>query len=230
MSNSEALLKGDENATLFVEPKKPTGDPDPDPEPEWGFRETRDGESETIYCCHPLDLRRLPYALSLKELNSFHGIRSDIPTLLISECCLCYLEVDNARDVVKWFADRIPSLGIILYEPIGVDSSFGQMMVANLAARNITMPTVKAYKTLRDQKQRLSDLEFLGPEGAQEAETIERIWDQWITPAEKERVDGLEGLDEVEEWQMLARHYAVVWGWRGSAGWASWKALLQQNE
>lgn len=226
VSSNEALSKGDGNATLFVEPRKPTGETDSDPEPEWGFRDHRDGETETIYCCHPLDLRRLPYTPSMKELNSFHGIQDDIPTLIISECCLCYLEVDNARDVVKWFADRIPSLGIILYEPIGVDSPFGQMMVANLAARNIAMPTVKVYKTLRDQKVRLSEMGFTDEVGGQGGETIERIWDQWVSSAEKERVDSLEGLDEVEEWQMLARHYAVVWGWRGTLGWEKWKELL----
>ncbi|TVY49979.1 Leucine carboxyl methyltransferase 1 [Lachnellula cervina] len=226
VSSNEALSKGDGNATLFVEPRKPTGETDSDPEPEWGFRDHRDGETETIYCCHPLDLRRLPYTPSMKELNSFHGIQGDIPTLIISECCLCYLEVDNARDVVKWFADRIPSLGIILYEPIGVDSPFGQMMVANLAARNITMPTVKVHKTLRDQKVRLSEMGFTDEVGGQGGETIERIWDQWVSSAEKERVDSLEGLDEVEEWQMLARHYAVVWGWRGTSGWEKWKELL----
>jgi [phosphatase 2A protein]-leucine-carboxy methyltransferase len=132
--------------------------------------------------------------------------------------------------VVKWFADRIPSLGIILYEPIGVDDSFGQMMVANLAARGITMPSLQAYKTLSDQKNRLEQLGFKD-DGGQEAETVERIWEQWIPASEKERVDGLEGLDEVEEWQMLARHYAVVWGWRGKVGWdgGGLRKLLQAH-
>ena len=128
---------------------------------------------------------------------------------------------------MRWFADKIPSLGIVLYEPIGVDDSFGQMMVANLAARNITMPSLRSYKTLSDQKVRLAGLGFKRTEagGGQEAETVEKIWGQWIPGAEKERVDSLEGLDEVEEWQMLARHYAVVWGWRGSPGWEGWSGL-----
>ncbi|KAF4609620.1 hypothetical protein G7Y89_g15836 [Cudoniella acicularis] len=167
----------------------------------------------------------------MRTLTHFHGIRSDLPTLIISECCLCYLEVDNAQDVVKWFADKIPSLGIVLYEPIGVHDSFGHMMVANLAARNITMPTLRAYKTLEDQKQRLSDLNFkdTGEDGGQEGNSIERIWEEWIPSAEKERVDSLEGLDEVEEWQILARHYAVVWGWRGKSGWEAWKSLHQNQ-
>ncbi len=98
-------------------------------------------------------------------------------------------------------------------------------MVANLAARNVTMPSLQFYKTLSDQKQRLSDLGFKreGETGGHEAETVENIWQNWIPAAEKERVDSLEGLDEVEEWQMLARHYAVAWGWRGNSGWESWE-------
>ncbi|KAJ5052240.1 uncharacterized protein L3040_001997 [Drepanopeziza brunnea f. sp. 'multigermtubi'] len=62
-------------------------------------------------------------------------------------------------------------------------------------------------------------------EGGQEAETIENIWQNWVPSTEKQRVDALEGLDEVEEWQMLARHYCVAWGWRGSVGWDGWAGL-----
>ena len=46
--------------------------------------------------------------------------------------------------------------------------------------------------------------------------TVDRIWEDWVPEQEKERIDTLEGgLDEVEEWQLLAGHYIVAWGWRG---------------
>jgi [phosphatase 2A protein]-leucine-carboxy methyltransferase len=123
---------------------------------------------------------------------------------------------------VKWFGDRIPNLGIILYEPIGANDSFGQMMVENLAARGIVMPTIQRYKTLEDQKERLAEFGFRGSGGGGNiAETIEDIWETWIDEQERERVNNLEGLDEVEEWQMLARHYCVAWGWRGDT-WENW--------
>jgi [phosphatase 2A protein]-leucine-carboxy methyltransferase len=211
-----------EGEALFPDPRSPP----PHQAAEWGFTQSKDGSSETIYCCHPFDLRQLPYTQPPHEIQ---GLKTDIPTLIISECCLCYLEVVNSRDVVKWFADRISSLGIILYEPIGVDDSFGQMMVANLAARGITMPSLGSYKTLSDQKTRLGEHGFKEDSGGQEAETVEKIWEQWIPATEKERVDSLEGLDEVEEWQMLARHYAVVWGWRGSLGWEGWSGLRKAS-
>ena len=134
--------------------------------------------------------------------------------------------------MIKWFGDRIPHLGILLYEPIGVDDAFGQMMVENLAARGIVMPTVQRYKTLADQASRLVELGFTEEQGkgGAMAKSIEDIWERWISAEEKERVDALEGLDEVEEWQMLARHYTVVWGWRAANGFDGWEALSMSLE
>lgn len=186
----------------------------------WGIERSKDGVLETTYCFHPLDLRQLP-----TTQNPIRGLRTDLPTLIISECCLCYLEVEKSKDVVQWFTGRIPSIGLVLYEPIGVHDSFGQMMVSNLAARNITMPSLELYKTIPDQKSRLAEFGFTTADGGQAAETVEDIWEKWIPTDEKERVDALEGLDEVEEWQMLARHYTIAWGWRGTTGWENLKTL-----
>jgi [phosphatase 2A protein]-leucine-carboxy methyltransferase len=195
-----------------------SGSTNADSEREWGILQAVNGEPQPRYICHPLDLRQLP---SLESAPSFRGLRTDVPTLIISECCLCYLEVDTATDVVKWFANKIPELGIVLYEPIGPDDAFGQMMTENLAARGITMPTVQRYRGLAEQRERLAALGFREGDGGggNDAKSIEHIWDNWVTNEERERVDSLEGLDEVEEWQMLARHYAVVWGWKGRTSW-----------
>lgn len=187
-----------------------------DTDAEWGLERTKDGVSETPYCFHPLDLRQLP-----QLQTTLRGLQTDVPTLIISECCLCYLEVSTSKEVVDYFTSRISSTGLVLYEPIGVNDSFGQMMVSNLAARNITMPSLEVYKTLPDQRVRLAEFGFTGTN----AENVEQIWEEWIDAQEKERVDGLEGLDEVEEWQMLARHYAIAWGWRGTEGWEGLASL-----
>lgn len=85
------------------------------------------------------------------------------------------------------------------------------MMVTNLAARGIVMPTLEAYKEPENQERRLRDVGF----EKVETMTVDRIWERWVSQEEKERVDGLEGLDEVEEWELLAGHYIVVWGWKG---------------
>lgn len=213
MQNSPALRNQEHLFQRFGEPGEENE------ATEWGFINTVDGEDQSGYVCHPLDLRNLP---SISSRQALRHLKDDLPTLIISECCLCYFEVEAARDIVNWFREKIPSLGIILYEPIGPDDSFGQMMVSNLAARNIVMPTVQRYKTLDDQKERLIELGFAAPNGGQKAQTVEDIWKKWIPEEERQRLDRLEGLDEVEEWELLARHYGVVWGWTGGTEWDVW--------
>ncbi|KAL1898732.1 carboxy methyl transferase for protein phosphatase 2A [Ceratocystis pirilliformis] len=169
------------------------------------------------YFCHGVDLRQLIGTAGRKAMD-LTGLRTDIPTLLLSECCLCYLETHEAQAVIAYFTTRINDVGIALYEPIRPDDAFGRMMVWNLAARQISMPTLYEFKTPRDQELRLSQAGF----NTVHAETVERLWGRWVTVEEKTRVDGLEGLDEVEEWNLLADHYVIAWGWKG-AGFSQWE-------
>ncbi|RWA05825.1 hypothetical protein EKO27_g9284 [Xylaria grammica] len=159
------------------------------------------------YWCHGIDLRDL----SKPDATPLTGLRTDVPTLLLSECCLCYLEVTEASEVIKYFTDRISRLSFVVYEPVHPDDAFGKQMVSNLATRRIRMPTLEEYTDTGKQEARLRDAGF----DSVHSLTIERIWEDWISPEEKERVHDLEGLDEVEEWNLLADHYSVSWGWRG---------------
>jgi [phosphatase 2A protein]-leucine-carboxy methyltransferase len=177
----------------------------------WGNQQLPNG---CQYWCHGRDLREL----SQPDAKTLEGLRTDIPTLLISECCLCYLEVPDTKEVIRHFTDRIPSIAIILYEPIKPDDPFGKQMVSNLAARRIRMPTLDVYKSEEQQEARLKEAGF----DQVKKKPVEDIWKRWISEDEKERVDRLEGLDEVEEWNLLAGHYIVAWGWRGD-GFAGWE-------
>jgi hypothetical protein len=38
-----------------------------------------------------------------------------------------------------------------------------------------------------------------------------------VDEAERDRVATLELMDELEEWELLAKHYLITWGWRGSS-------------
>ena len=75
------------------------------------------------------------------------------------------------------------------------------------------MPTLEVYRQPADQEVRLRDAGF---EQVRQM-TVDTIWQRWVESDEKERVDGLEGLDEVEEWKLLAGHYIIAWGWKGEA-------------
>ncbi|EPS39140.1 hypothetical protein H072_7060 [Dactylellina haptotyla CBS 200.50] len=166
------------------------------------------------YYIHPLDLRTLKPGTPLPI-----GIDPSLPTLFISECCLIYLTPNEADDIFKWITTsfRQPSqsatangVGIVLYEPIGGDDSFGKVMIRNLSQRGIVLRTLQRYSTLDRQKERMRILGFNTGMGACD---VNFIHDRWIEQREKERIDGLELLDEREEWVLLAKHYCVAWGW-----------------
>lgn len=188
------------------------------------WRSTPNGEGSQ-YWCHGLDLRDIARKLQQdgaqpSSTRALAGVRTDVPTLLISECCLCYLETSDANAVVQYFLHMIPDLGLVLYEPTRPEDAFGRQMVSNLAARKIKMPALEAYKEPKDQEERLRQAGFTFVE----QRTVDKLWERWVSADEKERLDGLEGLDEVEEWQLLAAHYIVAWGSRGN-GFDAWAGM-----
>jgi [phosphatase 2A protein]-leucine-carboxy methyltransferase len=168
------------------------------------------------YYLHAADLRDLPPSLS--------GIESDVPTLILSECCLCYMPPEQATTAIKYFTDQITKpTALVVYEPIRPFDAFGKTMVSNLASRGIHMQTLKRYSSLDAQRQRLRLAGF----DKQGARDVHQIWEseQWIPESERERVEKLEWLDEVEEWKLLASHYCVAWGWKGELFDEAWADL-----
>lgn len=166
------------------------------------------------YSIHALDLRKLPSTLP--------WIRSDLPALVISECCLIYLAPDEADNVLSFFSRLFTDVmfALVIYEPIRPADAFGRTMVSNLVQRGIYLQTLEKYSTLAQQQRRLSDLNLEG-----NSLDIDTIWQRWVPSAEKERVDHLEWMDEVEEFVLLAQHYCVSWGWRNLTDDRRWQAL-----
>lgn len=58
---------------------------------------------------------------------------------------------------------------------------------------------------------------------------VEWLFQHWLDQEEKDRVGRCEMLDEMEEWVLLGRHYAVCWGWRGDVFGRAWEATEVQE-
>ncbi|PFH62358.1 hypothetical protein XA68_13952 [Ophiocordyceps unilateralis] len=166
----------------------------------WSAQWRRGGE----YHCHAIDLRHI------NGLDTAMGstIRTDLPTLILSECCLCYLTHNDSQRVIAYFESRMERLALAVYEPIPLHDPFGRMMLSNLGARRIHMPSAEHYRDEKGQEARLREAGFTDVGYA----SVEHIWDDWVGHGEKARLDAIEGLDEVEEWRLLAAHYLVAWG------------------
>lgn len=182
----------------------------------------RDAEKEGWnYSLNALDLRDL----IKKSPPIIPGLKEDLPTLLLSECCLCYLPPDTTASIIQYFSMQINSaLALVLYEPIRPFDAFGKTMVSNLASRGIQLQTLRRYSSLQAERTRL---QLAGFDSGQGARDIYQLWksDDWVSPEERDRVERLEWLDEIEEWHLLSSHYCVAWGWRGEVFDEAWKGL-----
>ncbi|KAH7091177.1 S-adenosyl-L-methionine-dependent methyltransferase [Paraphoma chrysanthemicola] len=170
--------------------------------------------SET-YNIHALDLRSLAAASDETTRPDIPNLDPTVPTLILSEMCLVYLQPSFVQAIVSsllthYLQPPTPA-SIVLYEPILPQDAFGRTMISNLRSRNIHLHTLTAFPELGDQRARLKGYGF---DEASKAEDTSYIWRRWISDEEKERVGSLEFLDELEELELLLRHYCIAWGWR----------------
>lgn len=174
--------------------------------------------SSNGYHVHPIDLRELDTEKPLPRTLSH--IDRELPSLILSECCLIYLDPVLADKAATYFTKFLLSpevpLGMVLYEPIKPNDSFGKVMVSNLAARGIELRTLMKYGSMEAQAARMRSYGFDGSQGMD----VNELWLTGSDDEEKARVAGLEMMDEVEEWELLAAHYCVVWAWRGHSPWS----------
>ncbi|PNY06733.1 leucine carboxyl methyltransferase 2-like [Trifolium pratense] len=77
----------------------------------------------------PADLR------DVKQLNDIITITEmdpSLPTFIIAECVLIYLDPDSSHEVVGWACRTFSTAVFFLYEQIHPDDAFGQQMIRNL--------------------------------------------------------------------------------------------------
>ncbi|KAG1737885.1 S-adenosyl-L-methionine-dependent methyltransferase [Suillus paluster] len=177
----------------------------------------------------PCDLRKPP-ADVLPGLFKDH-LSPGLPTLLLFECVLVYMSPEASSTLIQWFVDFFsPSaqtpltgtLGATVYEMFGLEDAFGQVMMNNLRARNVSLPGAKPYSSLESLPARFLRHGFTSAK----ALTLRNIRSNYTELSELERISSLEMLDEVEELNLVLEHYAITWGVMASSAatipWSEW--------
>jgi len=166
----------------------------------------------------PVDLRHPPSStfgsLLAPSGNTGAGpiLSPSLPTLLLFECVLVYMDPSSSDAILRWFVDHFlrenTLLGAVVYEMFGLEDAFGKVMVNNLKSRNVSLPGAEPYPTVDALPRRFLNTGFT----AAHALTLREIRRTYIALEELKRLSALEMLDEVEELELVLEHYAVTWG------------------
>lgn len=158
----------------------------------------------------PLDLRLMvdtPNAVT--KILSSSGFNFDQATLIISECCICYLTQHYADSILKYLCNTIEDAHLVMYEPIGKsESNYGDVMIKNLGNRGIEMPTLMIYGTTESQIDRFKNITRSG--STIWCKDMKWVSDNLIEAEELERINRLEMLDEMEEFNLMNSHYCLL--------------------
>lgn len=173
----------------------------------------------------PFDLRNLNPNISIDSIAELSIIDSNCPTLVISECCICYLSQIDSNNVIKFWTKNLNNGEFLIYEPLGgsdtftqiePSSKYGEVMVKNLICRGIEMPTLMIYGTVESQIQRfetlLKNTSIITPGDnfSVWCKDMKWVYDNQLDSDEIDRISRLEMLDEMEELNLINSHYCLI--------------------
>jgi tRNA wybutosine-synthesizing protein 4 len=129
------------------------------------------------------------------------GWDSSEPTLVLAECVLVYLPPSDSAALLSWFASRCSHVAMVAYEQIGPDDSFGRMMLGLVDCPDLAAQVARCKAAGWDRA---------------DADDLLTLYNRTLSPRERARVEGLERLDEMEEWNLMLSHYCAVLAVKGS--------------
>lgn len=132
----------------------------------------------------------------------------DIPTIIITECVLCYMTRENSQNLIDSM-QKFFHKGIWLsYDPIGGDEpndKFGIIMQQNLLnSRNLNMPTLLEFNSKLSYSSRWGRYKLVN------IQNLLEFLNENITPLELQRLQKCQFLDELEELKIMQSHYIIL--------------------
>lgn len=157
-------------------------------------------------------------AVDLRDVHTLEskladaGLNKGLPTLFLAECVLVYMEPEKSAAIIDWVGRNFKTALFINYEQVNMQDRFGQVMVQNLKGRHCELPGAYACVDVEAQKQRFLSNHW---EDAQASDMLSVY--QCLPADDKQRMEKLEFLDEVDLLHQLLNHYCMCWAFNDAA-------------
>lgn len=161
------------------------------------------------YCLVSADLRsteELGRALSAAHWNP------SLPTFVLLECVLVYMDSKNAFNILEWLAQPLQTAACVIYDPINPNDAFGKQMMVNLQSRG--SPLLGILPSKEAQIERLLQSGWTTAQSMQMSD----VYRTSIPIEERRRTERLEIFDEFEEWNLIQQHYCIALGLKDDSG------------
>ncbi|XP_075773424.1 tRNA wybutosine-synthesizing protein 4 isoform X1 [Pelodiscus sinensis] len=150
-----------------------------------------------------VDLSELP---KLEQALTEAGLDPEVPTMLLAEVVLTYMEISRSDALIQWAAQHFSCAQFVLYEQIHPEDPFGFIMQQHFSRLNSVLHALAQYPNCEAQRRR-----FL-QRGWTECSVIDmnEFYVGFIPEDERQRVQALEPFDEYEEWHLKCSHYFIL--------------------
>jgi len=107
---------------------------------------------------------------------------------------------------MKYFADCYQNIHLLNWEMMKLNDKFGQVMIRNFEQRGCDLLGIQEYP---DVPALIKRFEALGYQNNEVYDML-TVYDKYINKDEKTRIEKIEWLDELEEWNLIQRHYYLA--------------------
>ncbi|XP_002979526.2 leucine carboxyl methyltransferase 1 homolog [Selaginella moellendorffii] len=159
-------------------------------------------EHYKLFACDLTDTARLDAVCEKANLDL------SLPTLILAECVLIYMDPEASRALLRWAASKFSNAVFVAYEQIHGEDAFGQQMIRNLESRGCPLLGIHDTSTLESKMNRFLETGWKRAV----AVDMDEIYNRHIDPVERRRIERLEIFDEFEEWHIMQEHYCVAYG------------------
>ena len=137
------------------------------------------------------------------------GADFTVPTLLIAEVVLAYMERQEGDDLIAWVAKAFPNCLFGVYEQIGPHDPFGRFMRRHFTQRQCPLRALLAVPDLESHRRRFHSFDRV--------DAADMMSILAAAPADElNRAFHLEAFDEFEEFHLKCVHYFCLAAMSGS--------------